>query len=180
MIGGPAIEALRFAGHNDELRDLFENVLATSMDKETAANAHPAFVQTIKQLTPDEARILRYMARSGNLPMIDLHRKIEGKSGYRVIAKNVTRLHELVELEHPEFIQAAIDNLCRLEILNVPHGTFITQERIYDPLMNLPEVKEGVRAEESEQGVSVTFDRKLLTLTVFGEQFIEACVVPRS
>ncbi len=64
-IAGPAVEALRFTGQNDELRNLFANVLATSMDAETAANAHPSFVEIIKQLSSDDARILRFMPRDG-------------------------------------------------------------------------------------------------------------------
>jgi hypothetical protein len=46
-----------------ELREMFENLLASSMDRETAASAHPAFVSMISQLTPDEARILKSIDR---------------------------------------------------------------------------------------------------------------------
>ena len=53
----PAIEALRYS----PLREQYANLLATAMDSQTAQEAHPAFVEILKQLTPDEARILNRM-----------------------------------------------------------------------------------------------------------------------
>jgi hypothetical protein len=46
-----------------ELREMFENLLAASIDRDTAASVHPAFVSMISQLTPDEARILKSIDR---------------------------------------------------------------------------------------------------------------------
>lgn len=52
----PAVHAALFVG--DDLRSLFARLLATAMDPATAEEAHPAFVEFIKQLLPDEARLL--------------------------------------------------------------------------------------------------------------------------
>lgn len=51
---GPAVEALRFTAHEPSLRELYANLLATSMDAETAQNSHPAFIEIIRQMTADE------------------------------------------------------------------------------------------------------------------------------
>ena len=59
----PLLQSLLYTAQEPDLRELFTNLLATSMDKETIKNAHPSFVELIKQLTPDEARLLRYLAR---------------------------------------------------------------------------------------------------------------------
>ena len=56
-IAVPAIEALRYS----PLREQYANLLARAMDSQTAQEAHPAFVEILKQLTPDEARILNRM-----------------------------------------------------------------------------------------------------------------------
>ncbi len=47
-IAVPAFEALRYAGNNDILRELYANLLASSMDKETSSSAHPSFVEILK------------------------------------------------------------------------------------------------------------------------------------
>lgn len=57
-IAGPALESLRYTGHEETLSDLYANLLAAAMDKATAEGAHPAFVEIINQLTPDEAKII--------------------------------------------------------------------------------------------------------------------------
>ena len=57
----PALEALRYS----KLRENYANLLATAMDSATARDAHPSFVEILKQLTPDEARILEYLPRRG-------------------------------------------------------------------------------------------------------------------
>ncbi len=173
-IAGPAVEALRFTGQNDELRNLFANVLATSMDAETAANAHPSFVEIIKQLSSDDARILRFMPRDELIPMIDISSHEGGKNRYLRIAQNVSRLGELAGCENKHLVQSAIDNLCRLELCNSPHDKFIADEKMYEQVENLPEVKDIV--EQAEEGVEIEISRRFLTLTVFGKQFIKACV----
>jgi hypothetical protein len=65
-IAAPAALHCALLGDGDdvaELREMFENLLAASMDRDTAAAAHPAFVSMIQQLTPTEARILRSIER---------------------------------------------------------------------------------------------------------------------
>src|ERR1051325_8571524 len=58
MIAGPALDALKYAGPDPELRELYANLLARAMDERTAQEAHPAFVEILRQLTPDEARTI--------------------------------------------------------------------------------------------------------------------------
>ena len=42
---------------------MYVNLLETAMDKETAANAHPAFVEVVRQMVPDEAKIVQFFGR---------------------------------------------------------------------------------------------------------------------
>ncbi len=58
----PAIESLRYTAHDPTLREMYANLLATAIDARTAKEAHPAFAELIRQLSPDEARILKYIA----------------------------------------------------------------------------------------------------------------------
>ena len=70
MVAGPAIEALRFAGHDPTLREMYATLLATAMDANRVRDAHPAFVEIIRQLTADEARIVGLFATSNDFPII--------------------------------------------------------------------------------------------------------------
>lgn len=57
IIGRAAFQYVLLADNDEaaELREMFENLLVTSMDRATAKQAHPAFVGMISQMTPDEA-----------------------------------------------------------------------------------------------------------------------------
>jgi hypothetical protein len=63
MIAGPTIDAMKYCGSEPHLRDLFANLLATAMDARTAENVHPAFVEIIKQLSADQAKMIKLAAR---------------------------------------------------------------------------------------------------------------------
>lgn len=63
-IAGPIVEQLRFAADEPTLRELYAKLLATSMDARTAEEAHPAFVDIVRQLSSDEARVLRFIVSS--------------------------------------------------------------------------------------------------------------------
>jgi len=41
-VAGPALEALRYTGHEENLRELFANLLATALDSATSKEAHPS------------------------------------------------------------------------------------------------------------------------------------------
>ena len=111
IVAGPTVQALAFAGPIPELRNMFANLLATAMDAQTAQYAHPAFVEIIKQMSPDEARILRHMSDGENVPMVHLQRFMEGSGGYTYVFRNFTLLGELPGCEHSHLRPQYIDNL---------------------------------------------------------------------
>ena len=44
-------------------------------------DAHPAFVNIIKQLSPDECRMLEYLRRDNRMPMLKIRQKVDEKNG---------------------------------------------------------------------------------------------------
>ncbi len=62
-IVGPVLDAIRYTGEHDHLRELFTNLLASSIDSETVSDVHPAFVGVIQSLTPLDAELLAFIAK---------------------------------------------------------------------------------------------------------------------
>jgi hypothetical protein len=86
---GPALEALRYAGHQGYLRELYANLLATCLDSETARNAHPAFVDIVNGMSPDDARIMRLFAVGGVFPMIDVRvLRAKDEQSYQLVSRS--------------------------------------------------------------------------------------------
>lgn len=78
-----------------DLLEMYATVLANSMDKFTKEGIHPGFVEIIKQLSSDEAKILRYMHLRTTLPIITLRFEDEKGAGFDVI-KNYSDVGELI------------------------------------------------------------------------------------
>ena len=177
-IAGPALEALRYTGHEPTLRELYANLLAASLDKQTAKIAHPAFVELIKQLSPDEARLMQVFAFDRPFPIITVRAESNdaGKGGKDVLPR-VSLLGFEAGCQHPELTPAYLDNLCRLGLLDIPQFMAYTDPNIYKQLEEHPQVA-SIRAQidaTPEQKSVVT--RQGAFVTQLGRQFIFACVI---
>jgi hypothetical protein len=175
-VAGPALEALRFTGHEESLRDLYANLLAASMDVTTASLAHPSFVEIIKQLTPDEARLMTYFSTASRLPVIDIRGTHDDRSGYYEAETNISLYGRDASCEHPHLTPTYLDNLSRLGLIEIAKK-FYTDEAAYEELENHPSVLEIKKQVNEEESVSAQVDRKVVQITQLGEQFIRACVI---
>ncbi len=173
MIAGPTLEALRFAGSDESLRELYANLLATSLDSETARNAHPSFVTIIRDMSPDEAKVMRLFATRLNFPVVDV-RRIDPRAvnQFDLAIRNFSLIGREAACTYPELILSYQDNLCRLGLLEIPSGEFLTEPGIYEPLENDADLQ-GLR----QEGLSLLGH---IRRTTFGGQFCQACVIDRA
>ncbi len=175
-IAGPALDALRFTGHEESLRDLYANLLAASMDVKTASMAHPSFVEIIKQLTPDEARLLRFFAAEDRLPVITVKAEWVDGSGEVDVRVNFSVFGEQAACEHPHLTPSYMDNLSRLGLIEIP-DKFYAAPGVYDELDNHPSIVELKDQLNSREGQKAEVQKKLVDITQLGRQFIKACVI---
>lgn len=180
-VAGPALEALRYTGHESSLSDLYANLLAASMDKATAQGAHPAFVEIIKQLTPDEAKLVALFVKDIPFPLINLRWEFkenpEGKTGGREILVHFSHLGQLAGCEFPEMAPTYIDNLCRLGLAEVPAFLTYTTKGVYEPLESDPQVVKIKTSLEANEQLKPVIKRKGMQITELGKQFAKICVV---
>lgn len=183
-VAGPALESLRYTGHEEMLSDLYANLLASSMDKATAEGAHPAFVEIIKQLTPDEAKLVGLFLRKMPFPLLDVRWEFknpsEGKSGGREVLVNFSQLGKIAGCEYQHLTPAYIDNLCRLGLAEVPTMFQYTAKGVYDVLENDAVVqKHKTDIEKNPEHIAV-LERKRLRITELGKQFVRICVARKA
>ncbi|MGE3855507.1 MAG: DUF4393 domain-containing protein [Dehalococcoidia bacterium] len=180
-VAGPLFEALRFTAHNDDLRRLYANLLGTAMDSETARTAHPAFVEILKQLSPDEARILRYVAEDGPyqpvLSIVELHEKDDEEKGLHNALSNFSCIADDAGCEHPDLVSTYITNLRRLGLVEHIDGGVAQPPSVYDPIEEHGTIT-ALEAEIAARGYASRRERGLIGVTPLGQQFIDACVAP--
>lgn len=174
-IAVPAIEALRYTGHDEHLRELYANLLANAMDKDTIREAHPGFVEILKNLSSDEALLLKAFIHKTVFPLIMVQADFPGDKGQILVLRNFTIFHDGLGIQNIDLVPSYLDNLVRLGILEIPSGKWLSREEIYEPLENsihLERIKIAIKDNKRE----VKFDRRFVITTSFGSQFIK-CVV---
>ncbi|MBX8489152.1 DUF4393 domain-containing protein [Pseudomonas cichorii] len=179
-VAGPAIEALRYSGHEESLRDMYANLLATAMDKKTADGAHPAFVEIIKQLTPDEAKLVSFFMQHRPFPIVNVVAVDKKEGGEIYIAMNVSLFGYEAALQLPDMTRSYIDNLVRLGILEVRNGWAYKSTDFYTELEQCNEVEKHKNNIIENMKFAPRLDRGAVGLTNLGKLFGTVCIVNKS
>lgn len=180
-VAGPALESLRYTGHKPALSEMYANLLASSMDKETAKTAHPGFVEIIRNMSSDEARVLAYLLENQVAPVIDVNRKLSNRGGTTAINELVSFLGVDAKCEHPELASSYLVNLERLGLIEIHREGHLTRDGIYDRLLNDPLVTQTIEALNKLGGDKFQGDIKkyYVRLSVLGRQFGGACILSK-
>jgi hypothetical protein len=175
-VGGPLITALRFVGEKPNLREMYANLLATAMDRKTAEQAHPAFVEILKQLTPDEAKILAYIPTNLKRPVITIDSINADERSRRTVLRHFSAIGWLAGCEHLHLAPSYLENLCRLGLTIIPGDARYSESELYQALEGSPEVLK-VKAQIESEGRQMNVTWQVLAVTNFGTQFIDSCVL---
>lgn len=174
-IAGPALEALRYSGHKEELRGMFSNLIATAMNSDVASTAHPSFVEIIKQINPDEAKLIEYIGHHNYLPLINVNRTVPGGDGEATIYRNFTLAGYEAGCMFTNLVPSYIDNLHRLGVIEIPDGRLLTPEEKYKSLEKHPFMV-NICSEIEKQNATPVLQKRYFYLTNFGTQFYNACI----
>lgn len=161
-----------------DIREMFEELLAKSMQKSVQNGVFPSYVEIIKQLCPDEAKILRYIKHYIVIPTVTV-RYENGKGAGINQVNNFSNVGELIGCEFPFDTPMYFDNLCRLGLLN-NHGEMssLSEKERYEPLKKHPYVLQQSKNEGIiKQGFNkVKIRESFVDLTDFGKHFCNTCL----
>ena len=180
----PVLQALVYTGEQAELRELYANLLATSLDSATCRDAHPAFVEIIKNMSPDEAKIVRLIAKEEELPFLEVQVAVGPglEAGYRSAHRSFSFIGQQAGCDYPELTPGYLDNLERLGLLEVPPrgmmARHLADAELYKSLEEAPEIGR-LRKEAETKDQSVHLTKSYCGLTNLGSQFVQACVLEK-
>lgn len=174
-IAVPAIIQISYSYDCDELREMYANLLATSMDSKEKSWVHPGFVSIIQQLTPDEAKLLASLPPNqySLSPVIDLRRITDGEEGFETLFRNFNLLGEGV-CDCPEMSPTYLENLARLKLVEIPDDMCLVDESRYEALSTSEVVTEA--RECLPPGARLDIHKKAMYLTNYGLSFIRCCI----
>lgn len=180
IIGTPIIDRLTYVT-NDEIAELFINLLAKASSSDTINETHPAFIHMIDRMSIDEARLINNFGNTEFIPFININaRAINGLNGFTKLAWNLTGLEFDNELLCAKNIDTYIDNLASLNIIESQGKTYKTDDYFYKKL----EKKYTDIISEYNQWASgnikykpiCEIEKGYFEITELGKSFIKACI----
>ena len=158
VIAGPVVMGMVFAAEEPHLREMYANLLATAMHGPSAGTAHPSFVQTIQQLSADEARILQEISKkhTSAKPIFEQEADPDRIKPEMGIPERWRRFCGNCGIQQGSLADAYCENLIRLGILGKP---------------------DSARSKSSASAIGyrvVTTHR--LVVTRYGDFFLDVCV----
>jgi hypothetical protein len=191
-IGVPTVEALRYSMDEEQIREMFANLLAADMNSDTKTSTHPAFVEIIKQMTKLDATLMQIF-------------RDKSQVYYRLRFTNGTRWNEAgksfsfsVDGVHIEDTHASVSNLQRLELIELRNNEWPIIAGVNDKDADTNEVAIKAKYEKMIEGinanttalevmglggpVSLSVMKFGIFVTPFGRRFAAACMtsVPKS
>jgi hypothetical protein len=172
------------------MRERYLNLLAASMDGETAARVHPAFIAVLRQLTSDEVRIISMFQHDGPYPLLTVGARYRFGERLSTELRHFSLLGTQAGCASPERMAMYVDNLCRLGLAELRPVRIADDTRMFRPLEAHPQVQAAIKKIEAripelesahpnngDDGNRVVADvqRAALYVTAFGRQFYEAC-----
>lgn len=169
----PALQALSYSMDCEELRNMYANILASSMNSDTKNKVHPAFVEIVKQLSPVDINIFNDIGEHCIKDMTDglvcANVKLIKNENDTVVLPYITGEGSI------EDFMIGIDNLVRCNLLyNVlARGIIIDDFYSYEIVEKWDSVKKYL-----EQGYKIeNISSCGFSLTELGREFYTICCV---
>lgn len=172
----PAIQAISYSMDSKELRNLYANLLAKSMNIDTKNSVHPSFVEIIKQLSPIDANVFSLIQQTELRPLIDLRLNFNEKEGGGGLTK-VKNISWITAFTYNQY-SVSFDNLERLKLIEILNSIYTHSEH-YKLVTDTPiyiSNKEALQNSLTE-GQTIVDTKKLMVISSLGELFYNVCVV---
>lgn len=176
-IAGPALESAKFYLEDNELREMFAKLIASSMNKSKDEFSHPSFVEIIKQLDQLDAQnfniISKFCQEQGFVPTVCYYTAEIGSDKPikhiidHVFISNLEQLNITIQ-------SSSLTNLERLGLIEIDYGKNVADEYYHDLLHN--SFVEQQNQELALENKRILSRLGMIQLTLFGVRFSKVCL----
>lgn len=167
-------ERLVYLDEEPDLKQMFEDLLISTVDSTKTNINHPAYVEILKQITNQEAlNLKKIFSFSHNLPICNILIKKENNQ-YKSL-KEYILINELGDISKRE-----LENWERLKLISISIGnSSLAKESYYnyaeDILTRYDEELNNIRSSyEKAKSVTLELEKGILSFTDFGKNFAKA------
>lgn len=155
----------------NELMRRGEELLRRSNDVHVTEDTHPAFARILTEITPDEARVLRYLFLEGPQPSLDIRTFRPLGIGSELVAAGLNMIAEQAGCRYVERIGPYLTNLSRLGLVGFSKEQVDNPQR-YQVIEAQPRTAEALR----KAGRAPKLVQRSIRLTEFGSEFVQLCL----
>lgn len=173
-----AINDSKFQITDDNLREMFAKLIATSIDKRNNQGLSPRFSNVLSQFSPEDARFLKQIStsKSNFIPtVIFFNQKKNGtghKEGYHYIAPNYSTACWFQN-------ELSLDNLVSLGIINQSDEQHLTNSIIYKSFYDSAEKSTEFLIWSNSIKLSIstpTIKKGVIEFTTFGKKLTQIVI----
>jgi len=170
----PALQQLSYSYDSVDLRNMYANLLASSMVESTKFSVHPSFVDIIKQLSPLDARALNILYTPQYITVINISAHYIKIDSYKELYNNYSL--ELAEIYRDNLEQSSsLLNLERLGIIQIDYERTVSPKSRYDIYDDSFIVNRAKERYKDDKEVEIDIKQGLIRLTDFGLSFCMTC-----
>ena len=156
---------------SEELRRRGTDLMRRSNDVHVVEDTHPAYARILSEITPDEARILRFLYVDGPQPAIDIRTSRPFGIGSELVADGLNMIAEHAGCRNVDRIHPYLTNLSRLGLVEFSKEQVSNPQR-YQVVEAQPKVTEAMkRAGRMPKAI-----HRSIFLSEFGKDFCRACL----
>lgn len=180
-IVGPTMEALKYTIDTDEVREMYLNLLASSINIETIEKTQPCYVEIIKQMSPLDAKIFKYISESLGKRMVcaEIHLTV-GENIYSDALPNKfipDLIDKCLDID-PFLISASVDNLCRLGLITYSKVQWL-KDYDYDDLKNHEYIRKKFDEYKNfnvDEEHNISVSKGIILFNDFSKNFAKICI----
>lgn len=154
-----------------DLRKRGTDLMRRSNDVRVVEDTHPAFARILTEITPDEARILRYLYLEGPQPSIDVRTFRPFGIGSVLMASGLNMIAEHAGCRNLDRTNPYLTNLARLGMIEFSKEQ-VTNPQRYQVIEAQPKVTDALK----HAGRMPRTVHRSIHLTEFGVEFVRTCL----
>ncbi|MDT2781410.1 DUF4393 domain-containing protein [Vagococcus fluvialis] len=174
-IVGPALEASKFYIEEEQLRDMFANLIASSMDKSKNSSNHASFVEIIKQMDFVDATILNFIFFQIPSKILALAKLGETTENGGSIFHYENLVGFSIQDVSTNQIASSIQNLNRLGLITIDYMSSFTEDVHYNYVEQSNEYIELSNKINNHVG-QINITRGISKITPYGINFCKTCL----
>lgn len=168
-----ALEDAKYCVSNETIREMFADLIASTMDKETCDSVHPSFSTTLKQMSSNDAKLFKIFQGNVKKPICNfsLNNNI---GGFEILFENVFFISQDTSLNEAKKNALSLSVLEKLGLIHIVFSPFLAIKELYAPYEHSELLYYYRKKYENEQE-KVTLQRGYVELTYLGDSLLNIC-----